>query len=176
MPSEDYLLKTAPQFDVHKWSDFNEVISVVDGLYEEIKTFRAAKRIRIREADKVKRQLRVIIIDLWAAYKFSPNPFRSISRNKSDYQVDSRYRQIFSKYDYFIGVIDDLIELKYIQQKLGYRYRADAKRTRIKATQKLIDRIMTPEVNQIVISNGGVSRILCKRRFITAEASSPQTE
>jgi hypothetical protein len=154
MPSEVYLLKTAPQFDVHKWSDFNEVISVVDALFEEIKAFRAAKRVRVREADKVKRQLRVIIIDLWAAYKLSPNPYRAISRNKSDYQLHSRYRQIFLKYDYFIGVIDDLIELKYIQQKLGYRFSVDAKRTRIKATQKLIDRIMTPEVNQIVISKG----------------------
>ena len=154
MPSEDYLLKTAPQFDVHKWSEFNEVISVVDGLFEEIKAYRAAKRIRIRESVKVKRQLRVIIVDLWAAYKLSPNPFRSISKNKSDYQVHSRYRQIFLKYDYFIGVINDLIKLKYIHQVRGYRYPADAKRTRIKATQKLIDRIMTPEVNQIVISNG----------------------
>ena len=156
MPSEDYLLKNAPQFDVHKWSNFNEVISVVDALFEEIKAYRAAKCIRIREADKVKRQLRVIIIDLWAAYKLGPNPYRSISRNKSDYQVHSRYRQIFLKYDFFIGVIDDLIELKYIQQKLGYRFAADAKRTRIKATQKLIDKILMPEygVNQIVISKG----------------------
>ena len=101
MTLETFFLKTAPQFDVHKWSDFPEVGNAVNGIFEEIKALRTSKGIRIREADKVKKHLRVVLIDLWAAHTFSPNPYRAISRNKSAYQIESRYRRIFITYNYF---------------------------------------------------------------------------
>jgi hypothetical protein len=150
--SEKFLLKTAPQLDVHKWSDYPEVNAVVDAIFEEIKKLRKLKNKRIREANKVKKHLKVIIIDLWAANKLSLNPYRSISKNKSDFQIDSRYQRIYLKYDYFVGVINDLVELKYIKEKKGYRFANDAKRTRIKADNKLIDKILSASygVNEVI--------------------------
>lgn len=154
--TDKFLLKTAPQLDVHKWSDYPEVNAVVDDIFEEIKLLRKLKNKRIREANKVKKHLKVIIIDLWAANKLSLNPYRSISKNKSDFQIESRYRKIFLKFDYFVPVINDLVELKYIDEKLGYRFAHDAKRTRVKAKEKLIKKILTSTygVNEIIKSVG----------------------
>ena len=56
MTDETYLIKTSPQFDVHKWSDYPEVTRVVDAIFTEIKARRTAQGKRVREADKVKRQ------------------------------------------------------------------------------------------------------------------------
>jgi len=161
MANETFLLKTAPQFDVLKWSDYPEVTRVVDAIFGEIKTLRASRSERIREADKVKKHLRVVLIDLWAASKLSLNPYRSISKNKTDYQRESRYRKIHLKYDYLIKVINDLVRLGYIKEKLGYRFGDDSKRTRIKATDKLIDKILSQEygINAIVESQGQIALI-----------------
>lgn len=119
MTDDTFLFKTAPQFDVHKWSDYPEVTRVVDAIFGEIKTLRTSRNERIRGADKVKRHLRVVLIDLWAASKLSLNPYRSISKNKTDYQRESRYRKIHLKYDYLIGIINDLVQLGYIKEKLS---------------------------------------------------------
>lgn len=161
MPSEDYLLKTALQFDVHKWSDFPEVNTVVNAIYEEIKALRKTKSIRIRGADKVKKHLKVVLIDLWAASKLSFNPYRAISKNKSDYQRGSRYRQIFLKFDYFVPVINDLNELGYITEKLGAYINGGGFRTRIKAEDKLINKILSSEfgVDRLVSAKGNIGII-----------------
>ena len=141
MTDETYLIKTSPQFDVHKWSEYPEVNHVVDALFEEIKTLRTDKGIRIRGADKVKRSIKVIIMDLWVAYKLTPNPYRGISKNKTDFGKDTRYKKIFLKFNYFVGVVNDLAELLYIQEELGQQ---GAYRTRIKANEKLIEKILSP--------------------------------
>jgi hypothetical protein len=154
--SENYLIKSAPQFDVHKWSDFPEVNTIVDAILEEIKECRKLENRRVRNWAKTHKHLKIIIIELWSAHKNSTNPYRAISKNKSDYQVESRYRKIFLKYDYFIGVIDDLIKLEYIYQKIGARYSNTSFRTRIKATEKLINTILNPDykVNEITRLRG----------------------
>lgn len=162
MTSETYLIKTAPQFDVHKWSDYPEVNLVVEALFDEIKTLRAGQGVRIREADKVKRQLKVIIIDLWAASKLSDNPYRAVSLNKTDYANETRYKKIFLKYNYFVKVVKDLKELKYISLKLGFRNPEEPKksrRTRIKATPKLIVKILNPVygIDALVANKGSMA-------------------
>lgn len=132
----------------------------MDAIFGEIKARRNARRKRVREADKVKRHLRVVLIDLWAASKLSFNPYRAISKNKSDYQRGSRYRQIFLKYDYLIGVINDLCGLGYVEERLGFRFAGSkGRRTRIKATEKLIEKIQSPEhgINSVIESRGLLS-------------------
>lgn len=161
------LLKDAPQLDVHKWSDYPEVNNVVDAIFNEIKVLRKSRKKRIRGEDKVKRSLKVAIIDLWAAHKLSFNPFRAISKNKTNYQKGDRYRKIHLKFDYLIPVINDLRDLGYIEEKLGYKFEIDAKRTRIRATEKLINKILQPEygLKDIVDNEGAAS-------FVTRDGSS----
>lgn len=155
------LLKTASQFDVHRWSDYPEVKNVTDCIFHEIKTLRQLKGERIRGADKVKRHLRVVLINLWVASKLSSNPYLGISKNKSDYQKNSRYDQIYLTYDYLIGVINDLRDLEYLEEKIGFRDAVSGigYRTRICATEKLIEKILTPEygVDDLVETHGSIA-------------------
>jgi len=161
MSLETFLLKTAPQLDVYKWSEFPEVDNVVNAIFEEIKALRTSRGERVRKADKVKKHLKVILIGLWAAAKLGTNPYRSISKNKSDFQRGTRYRKIYLKYDYFVGVINDLVELRYIKEKLGARFEGTSFRTRIKAEDKLINKILFPEygLNAVVTSKGNIGFI-----------------
>lgn len=170
MPNESYLIKHASQFDVYKWSDFREVNSVVDAIYEEIKTLRSSNGIRIKGADKVKKHLKVVLIDLWAAAKLGTNPYRAISKNKSDYQRGSRYRQIYLKYDYLIPIINDLKTLGYIKEIIGGHFNSHGFRTRIKAENKLINKILFPEygVSRVISLQGNIS-FVSRTNEITSE-------
>lgn len=142
-PDQVHLLKTASQFDVHRWSEYPEVNEVVDSVFSEIKALRKSRPERIREADKVWRHLKVVIIDLFAATQLGFNPYRGISLRKPDYQKGTRYRKIHLKYDYTVGVLNDLEELGYIEKQIGYwPENGNGMRTRIKATGKLIDHIL----------------------------------
>lgn len=148
------LIESAYQFDVYKWSQYPEVNLAVNAIFNEIVELRKSKHIRIRGVDQVKKHLKVTVIDLWAGYQLGMNPYRGVSKNKSDYQKADRYRKIFLTYDYLIHIIDDLTELGYLEQVLGSQ--KERLRTRIKATQKLIDKILNPEykVNELVSAQG----------------------
>lgn len=157
-------LNNSALFDVHRWSDYPEVNNPVNAILEEIKELRRSKGKRIREEKKVWRSLKVIILDLWAANKLALNPYRSISKNKSDYnkKKETRYRKIHLTYDYLIPLINDLDKLDYLTQDIGYRKRSNGKKsklTRIKATDKLINKILFPEygVDRVVASKGQIS-------------------
>jgi hypothetical protein len=155
-------LNNSGLFDVHRWSEYPEVNSVVNVIFNEIKEYRQSKKIRIRNAEKVKKHLKVTIIDLWVANKLALNPYRAISKNKTNYKPQvSRYRKIFLKYDYLIPVINDLEKLGYLEQSIGYQDRltGKSKMTRIKATEKLINKILLPEygVDGIVAAKGQIS-------------------
>jgi hypothetical protein len=156
--NEEFLLKTAPLFDVHKWSDYPEVNAAVNDIFNEIKSLRT----RIRGEDKVKRAIKVIILDLWAAYKLSSNPYRGISKNKNDFTKETRYNKIFLKYDYFSRAVNDLVKLGYIHQALGFYNEENpslSKRTRIKALPKLIDKILNPTygINELISQKGYIA-------------------
>jgi hypothetical protein len=140
-PEQVHLLKTASQFDVHRWSDYPEVNAVVTHIFHEVAALRRNRKERIRLANKVQRHLKVVILDLFAAHKLGLNPYRGISLHKPDYQRETRYRKIYLKYDYLAGVLNDLIELGYIEQHKGNQLLG--MRTRIKATDKLLDLILS---------------------------------
>jgi len=153
------LLWNAPMFDVHKHSENTEVINTVNAILEEIIALRKSRKKRIRDVGEVRKSLMVVVIDLWVAYKLSLNPYRGISKNKSDYQGETRYKKIFLKFDYLIPVINDLCNLGYVKQKLGYRFLNHGRRTRIRAKAKLINKILSPEncLSKIIELQGAIS-------------------
>ena len=156
-PSIDSLVQTAGLFDVYKYSDYPEVNLVVDDLFNQIRLLRDSKDIRIRKAHNVKKHLKVVLIDLWAGNRLGFNPYHGISKNKSDYQKGDRYRKLHLTFDYLIPVIDDLTSLGFIEQIPGSW--KEGIRTRIKATDKLIDLIMNPDfgVDKVVLSKGDIA-------------------
>lgn len=141
----DGLIKAAGMFDVHKWSEYPEVKAIVDGLFNEVIQHRKNKdpKSRIRDGEKIKKHLRVLLLDLYVSSQ-SLNPWRSISKRKGAYKNEvSRYRKLHLKYYFLIPLVNNLVELDYVEEKKGYfdRMKHAGKQTRIKATEKLINKV-----------------------------------
>lgn len=129
----------AKPLQVHRKSDHPTMRT--DRVWDEVLALRAAHHIQVRKADRIKRFLDALILDLWVAATYEDNPWRSVARDKAAYQRETRYRKLFFKYDLFVPLLDDLIALGYVEQKIGFYDAATGQgaRTRIKATSKLLD-------------------------------------
>ena len=118
-------------FDVHKWSDHPEVNNFVNLIYEN--------HFRLQKSDIVKKQLKVVLLDLYIACLQHPKMKIGINMNNNAYKAKSRYNElhISKKTPQIIRYLKklDLINLKngYFAQGLK-----EGRITRIWPTQKLI--------------------------------------
>ena len=140
------LIKAATSFDVHRKSDYPEVNAVIDIVFENVKVYRKAKGRRFRKPQTIKKCVTALVLDLWVASLSGINPYRYVSKNKTDYQKGTRYRKLYFNYDTFVGSLNDLIELGYIDEVKGIRFENQSRRTRIKAAAKLLDLFQNPEI------------------------------
>ncbi|PTR15257.1 hypothetical protein C8R31_104286 [Nitrosospira sp. Nsp2] len=120
-------------------------------VFNEVLELRRSKQQQVRKAGRVRQHLDGLILDLWIASTYSNNPWRAISRRKEDYQKGTRYRKLFLKHSLLMGVLDDLVEMGYIDQKIGFHDRTTNKgyQTRIKCSDKLLSLISKFDVRQI---------------------------
>lgn len=128
-------LKEARQLQAHRKTDYPPMQT--EGIWGEVVAYRKAQNVQVRKAARIKRFLDALILDLWVASTYEHNPWRGVPRDKAAYQKETRYRKLFFKYDLFVPLLDDLIQLGYVEQKLGNEVLGY--RTRIKATPKLLD-------------------------------------
>src|SRR5687768_9192215 len=120
-------LAEAKPIQVHRKTDYPPMTDQLKAVFTELLEFRRSKGQQVRKAGRVRQHLDAIILDLWIVANYSDNPWRAVSRNKSDYVKDSRYRRIFLKYALLKGVLDDLVEMDYIDQKIGFHDRTTNK-------------------------------------------------
>lgn len=168
----DELLKSAGMFDVHRWSDYPEIKAIVDDLFQEIIQYRKQRnpKSRVRGDIKIKKHLRILLIDLYVSSR-GLNPWRSISKRKGAYKNEvSRYRKIFLRYDCLIPLVDDLVDLGYIEEKIGYYDAAKGigKQTRIKATANLIQMIESAKF--------GLTEALKAKGLLSLVVDNPEVE
>ncbi|SEF48451.1 hypothetical protein [Nitrosomonas ureae] len=137
---KDALLKAIP-LQVHRKTDFPPMNSQLSAIFAELKQLREESKKPIRKADRVKKHLDVIILDLWVAAHYYESPWRMISLNRNNYLKETRYRKIYLKYDLFKGVLDGLVSLSYADKSKYYFNRTKGKsfQTRIKASDKLLN-------------------------------------
>jgi len=129
---EDYLNCTL--FDVHKWSDYPEVLAVRKKLIEELGFTGTKKEVN---------HVTVVLLNLYYAYSLDPEMWVLFSRARNDYNEGKRYNKPFIKYDKMIKTVDGLLKLEYIEHAKGFQDRKTGKAfdSRMKATTKLIDLI-----------------------------------
>jgi hypothetical protein len=135
------LLKSAAALYSRRWSEHPGVIAAIDQLINEVLRFRKLHGRRIKSLKQYKKHLKVMVIDLWVARKMSLNPYRAISLRKPDYRTETFYEKMFLKYDFVVGVINDMIALGYFDKRPGFRSSTVGYRTRLKATDHLIETI-----------------------------------
>lgn len=127
---DDYLNCTL--FDVHKWSEYPEVLAVRKQLLNEL-GFKGSKK----EVEHVT----VVLLNLYYAYCLDPDTWVMYSRDRNDYKQGTRYNKLFIKYDNMVKTVDGLLALGYIENAKGFIDRGSLKAfdSRMKATNKLID-------------------------------------
>jgi hypothetical protein len=119
--------------DVHTWSDHPEVNAFVDGIYAEHFSG-GSKRIR-------KKHLKVILLDLYVAWREDPGLKIAFNRNRNSYSARSRYNSLHIS-ALSIEVVDKLIEVGLLEQHLGFydrRSGGGSRVSRIWPTETLIN-------------------------------------
>lgn len=135
------ILKAAPGIYSRRWSEHPGVISAIDQLMDEVIRLRKSHARRIKSLRQYKKHLKVLVIDLWVARKLALNPYRAISLRKPDYRGETRYKKMYLKYDYVVGVVNDMVELGHFEKRPGFRSPTVGYRTRLRATDHLIEAI-----------------------------------
>ena len=125
--------------DVHRWSDYREVGTVVEELYGELlglPEFSGNEKLN-------KRHLRVVLMDLLHCYENDPEAYIGYARNANKYSGPERYNKLHIKYRPLIRVIDGLTALGYIEGVKGFRDPRSgvSRQARMRATPKLITKL-----------------------------------
>ncbi len=122
---------------VHRWSDYPEADRAVELVVERIRAQGHVKR--VQQQHKV--VLKVVILDLYAAWVHDPSRYLGYSRDAGYYKAASQYNSLGIGYCRLIYVIDALQDLKYITSAPGCKNRTTGygRRTRMRATKKLIN-------------------------------------
>ena len=119
-------------FDVHKCSDHPEVNNFVKLIYEN--------HFRLQKSDIVKKQLKVVLLDLYIAWLQHPKMKIGINMNNNAYKAKSRYNEL-----HILKITPEIVrylnKLGFINVKNGYFGQGlkEGRITRISATEKLID-------------------------------------
>lgn len=145
MPNQaDFDLRDAPPFNVYTWSDYPEVNAAVDVLLVELEGLYHSRGRQLRTKPKAKRYLKVMVMGLWAPVKLGETAWRSVNFDTSAYRAgrESRYNKIHLR-GRMVTLFKDLIELGYIECKIGYQNPETGQRykTRIRALPLLIELI-----------------------------------
>ena len=97
--------------DVHKWSNYPEVNNFVNFIYKHYFEWHNPKII--------KKHIKVILLDLYVAWKENPLMKLGVHMNNNAYKAKSRYNELhISKKT--ISVVNHLHSLEFIHLKSGY--------------------------------------------------------
>jgi hypothetical protein len=138
-------LNNSRPLDVWRISQYPEVKSVVHHIFSEME---AAGIVRKRYAEKLRRHVQAIVLDLFVAHRTDPVMYISYSRNKNDFKAGSRYRAVFFGYSHTLETVDFLKANGYIEHVAGYHGKTRSRQSRMRATNKLIGLIEDHYVEQ----------------------------
>lgn len=135
--SNDY--NYSRRFDVHKWSDYPQVKKLTQELYKELESNETRKKARTsKEAKRLERTLRVVLIDLFVAWTEDKNLYLAYPRGSEKYSDKSRYANIYIKFKAMKNVTDFLCKAGYIDHALGHKFeKQEGRVSRMRATDKL---------------------------------------
>lgn len=132
-------LNNSRPLDVWRVSEHPEVKEVISILFQEMNS---QKLVNKRYADRLRRNLIAVVLDLYVAYLSEPKLYIGYSRDRNNYGKGSRYKALFLSYEHLIKSVDFLIDNQYAENVPGYRH-PDApfksRSSRLRATEKLID-------------------------------------
>lgn len=131
--------------DVHTWSDYPEINAAVDQVFNSLtedqqNIIEGTSRNKGKSSGR--KHLKVLLLDLYVAWRTDPDLCLGVSRGNGSYSVNSRYNglHISSRIRIFIDVLADA---KFLDTAGGSFHRDGTggrnRTSRIKATPKLLD-------------------------------------
>ena len=104
--------------DVHRWSDHPEVNKLVDELWFQVVQPALGGRSNNTGLSGPKKQLKVLMLDLYVAWLEDPTLCVGISRNNNSYSVNSRYNALHISRK-IVDIVDVLVMEKYLDYLHG---------------------------------------------------------
>jgi len=129
--------------DVHTWSDHPEINKLVDELWFQVVQPALVGKSNNKGKSDPKRQLKVLLLDLYVAWLDDPTLCIGINRNNNAYQVNSRYNALHVSRK-IVDVVDVLAGTGYLEYRHGSHDRTNngmfSRTSRIRPSLQLQDK------------------------------------
>lgn len=144
--------------DVNRWSDYPELQNCLSGLVAEIEALEDRQRKRAdKNAKRLRDAVRCLVLDLYVAWKTSPDLEVAIPLGNTYYTKRTRYRALFIRYQSMMAAYEGLRDLGYLKVlRTGFNdpVTGVGRVTRIAATDKLLD-LLTGKARLTLPAIGG---------------------
>jgi hypothetical protein len=142
--------------DVHRWSEHPEINKLVDDLWITVVEPALGGRSNNTGLSGPKKQLKVLLLDLYVAWLEDPNLCVGINRNNNAYSVNSRYNALHISRK-IVDIVDVLVTeeyLDFLQGSYDRQGNAEFNRTsRIRPTLKLQDQFTQLTISEYDIDH-----------------------
>jgi len=129
--------------DVHRWSEHPEINKLVDDLWFQVVEPVLGGKSNNKGKSNPKRQLKVLLIDLYVAWLDDPTLCIGVNRNSNAYKVNTRYNALHISRK-IVSLIDVLVEANYLNYLHGSHDRVNdgmfSRTSRIRASLQLQDK------------------------------------
>ena len=142
--------------DVHTWSDHPEINRLVDELWFKVVEPALGGKSNNKGKSDPKRQLKVLLLDLYVAWLDDPTLCIGVNRNNNAYQVNSRYNALYISRK-IVDVVDALADTGYLDYRHGSHDRTNngifSRTSRIRPSLKLQDKFAELSVSPFDIDH-----------------------
>ena len=131
-------LEHSRPLDVHKWSDFKHVNAFIDVIWIEffLSSYPVPVKAGNRPTSKPQKQLKVLLLDLYVAWRSDPTLLIGIGLSKSAYKAKSRYNELHISFE-LVNIVHLAVGFGLIDYHYGTEGSGNV--TRIWPTAYLID-------------------------------------
>ena len=142
--------------DVHTWSDHPEINKLVVELWLEVVEPALGGKSNNKGKSDPKRQLKVLLLDLYVAWLDDPSLCIGVNRNSNAYKVDTRYNALHISRK-IVSLIDVMVEANYLDYVHGSHDRVNngrfSRTSRIRPSLKLQDKFSELGVSALSIAH-----------------------
>jgi len=142
--------------DVHRWSEHPEINKLVDELWFQVVQPALGGKSNNKGKSDPKRQLKVLLLDLYVAWLDDPTLCIGINRNNNAYQVNSRYNALHISRK-IVDVVDVLAGTGYLEYRHGSHDRTNngmfSRTSRIRPSLQLQDKFAALSLSPLDIDH-----------------------